>query len=928
MDGPRFCPECGASMTGDESGQGLCPRCLLALALLAPDPALRASDLPEPGQWFEVYRIVRMLGRGGMGEVYLAEQDEPIRREVAIKIVKPGMDTREVIARFESERQALALMDHAHIARVFDAGSTESGRPYFVMEYVPGTPITEFCDRNRMSTRKRLELFLDVCSAVQHAHQKGVIHRDLKPSNVLVLPGDGAAVPKIIDFGLAKATEKRLTGETFLTQAGVIIGTPEYMSPEQAALDGRDTDTRTDIYSLGVLLYELLVGAVPFDPTRLRAAGYDETRRIIREDDPPKPAARLEGLGAEAGNVAERRDTDAGSLARRVRGDLEWITMKAMEKDRTRRYASVSELAADIRRYFSDEPVTASPPSGLYRLRKFVRKNRGPVIGLAAVMASLILGLSASTALYFRAERQRAEAEWQRGEAERQRAEAERQKSMAEQQRAEARRQEAEALRQRTMTEQERRKAEEERLEAERQRAEAERQQTEAERQRALAEQQGTEAARRGLEAQQQRTIAEQQRTAAERKSREAEEQRAAAERQRLSAQRQSYVANLTAADLHIRSNEIAEARRRLLQCPSGLRGWEWRHLVWKCDSSIASLRADAGPNSAADVPRALGFTRDGTRLLWSAGNGLHSWSAADYSPLPTLNGSGAILAFDEEGFRIVHTAGEFRLQVTHLPSRRTAGTFVGHASRAVVAAFSRDAERVLSAGEDGSLIVWKANSGEAVASLRGHRGPVRSAAFSFDGARIVSGGQDGTVRLWDTESGRLMYTATGHGGSVLWVTFDPRRLRIYSASQDTTARIWDAATARPLQTLAGHEERAQAVAPSPDGTLLATSSERAVRLWDPGTGRLLAVLNAEWSGAVARISFSGDGSRIAAASTNGEIKVWNAATCGGTILKRAGAIQLAVSPNGRRIAGCLKNSRPAEVWDATTGRIGRPAAE
>ncbi|MHC4108277.1 MAG: serine/threonine protein kinase, partial [Planctomycetota bacterium] len=283
------------------------------------------------------YHLLQRVGEGGMGEVWLAEQGKPVRRQVALKLIKAGMDTKQVVARFESERQALALMNHPNIARVFDAGETEQGRPYFAMEYVKGVSIIEYCDTHRLRTRDRLELFVQVCEGVQHAHQKGVIHRDIKPSNVLVAIQDDRPVPKIIDFGVAKATEQRLTEKTMFTQLGALIGTPEYMSPEQADLTGLDVDTRTDVYSLGVLLYEMLVGVLPFDSKELRKAGFDEIRRRIREDEPSRPSTRVSTLGESAADSARNRKTDPGTLSRRLRGDLDWITMKALEKDRTRR---------------------------------------------------------------------------------------------------------------------------------------------------------------------------------------------------------------------------------------------------------------------------------------------------------------------------------------------------------------------------------------------------------------------------------------------------------------------------------------------------------------------------------------------------------------------------------------------------------------
>ncbi len=341
------------------------------------------------------YRLVEEIGAGGFGVVYAAEQTAPVRRTVALKIIKLGMDTREVIARFEAERQALALMDHPSIARVFDAGATDAGRPYFVMELVPGMPITTYCDTHRLAVEDRLALFQQACAAVQHAHQKGVIHRDLKPSNVLVTEQDGRPIPKIIDFGIAKATDARLTAQTVFTADRQFIGTPEYMSPEQAAA-ARDIDTRSDVYSMGVLLYELLTGTTPFQADELRRAAYAEMQRIIVEETPPKPSTRLSTLAALP-DAATRRHIEPKRLSGLVRGDLDWIVMKALEKDRARRYDSAAGFAEDVQRYLDCEPVVASPPGRMYRLRKFARRNRVAVVAAAALTIVLLAGATGTT---------------------------------------------------------------------------------------------------------------------------------------------------------------------------------------------------------------------------------------------------------------------------------------------------------------------------------------------------------------------------------------------------------------------------------------------------------------------------------------------------------------------------------------------------
>jgi eukaryotic-like serine/threonine-protein kinase len=353
------------------------------------------------------YKLLEQIGEGGFGVVFMAEQTRPVQRKVALKVIKPGMDSKQVIARFEAERQALAMMDHINIARVIDGGTTEADRPYFVMELVHGVPITKYCDDNHLTPRERLELFVPVCHAIQHAHQKGIIHRDVKPSNVMVTLYDGKPVPKVIDFGVAKATEQKLTERTLFTNYGTMVGTLEYMSPEQAEMSALGVDTRSDIYSLGVLLYELLTGSTPLSRKRVKEAALDEILRIIKEEEPPKPSARLSNSGDRLASISANRHMEPAKLTRLLRGELDWIVMKCLEKDRNRRYETANGFAMDVQRYLADEPVMANPPSARYRLRKFVRKNRVPVSAAFLAILALLAGIVGTTVGLMRAEQAR-----------------------------------------------------------------------------------------------------------------------------------------------------------------------------------------------------------------------------------------------------------------------------------------------------------------------------------------------------------------------------------------------------------------------------------------------------------------------------------------------------------------------------------------
>jgi serine/threonine protein kinase len=785
MSEPERCASCGLPLNPPGPG-GLCPICLLEIGMQAADephtegaPPSGAPAAASPGV-IGPYHLLQALGEGGMGLVYLAEQREPLQRRVALKLIKPGMATREVLARFEAERQALALMDHPNIARVLDAGIGPGERPYFVMEYVAGVPITDYCDRLRLRVAERLQIFVQVCAALQHAHQKGIIHRDLKPSNILVTVQDGKPVPKVIDFGIAKATRQGSVAHAAFTRFGMLIGTPEYISPEQAEASGLEVDTTTDIYSLGVVLYELLTGVLPFDGETLRQAGYAEMHRIIREQDPPKPSQRVTTLGATAEEVARQHQTTQAALGKQLRGDLDAIAMKAMEKDRTRRYASASEFAADITRYLNGEAVVASPPSVVYRTRKFVRRHRLGVAAALAVVLALAAGVAVSTGLYLRAEDARRETDRQRVAADRRGYVA----NIAAAKAAIDSNQVREARYRLRACPAGFRDWEWQHLWSRTDSSLA----TIGSGGGAPLSVSVTPDGTRVLWVTENGVVHAADLSARLPIPEFRYPQPGASEPQSTIAMSTdgtralvvgralpSLGAMMSGKELPLRLPDRpspGEAVLTLTVAASSLTSVEW---------AVESLSPDTLPS---DVLAAGGDTR--TLTVFDMGQRKPSASIV----LPSLGVSAPIVVRmpsdrDVAEHGLVTIA--FEENVVSDSFGRKHATMSGRMSSTVSAVFSRDGRRIATWTWDHVIRVWNAESGKAEAVLAGHRDGITQAVFSPDGSLVASASHDGTVRLWPIAPPAAALVLTGHQGAVLALAFDTRADASFPAGRTTS---------------------------------------------------------------------------------------------------------------------------------------------
>jgi eukaryotic-like serine/threonine-protein kinase len=872
--------------------------------------ALPAHPVEESGMVIGRYKLMQPLGEGGFGSVWAAEQREPVRRRVALKIVKLGMDTRQVVARFEAERQALALMDHPNIAKVLDAGASETGRPYFVMELVRGIPITQYCEQEELVTRERLELFIKVCHAVQHAHQKGIIHRDIKPSNVLVTLHDGVPMPKVIDFGIAKATQGELTDKTIFTQLQQFIGTPAYMSPEQAEMSGLDIDTRTDIYSLGVLLYELLTGSTPFDTTELMRSGVDEMRRIIREREPLRPSTRLTQLDHSAKwHGANRRS--------KIEKDLDWIVMKCLEKDRTRRYETANGLAEDLKRHVNDEPVTARPPSTAYRMQKAWHRHRTAFAAAVVVVIALVCGVAVST--------------WQTIATSRER---------------------DRALAAEIVAEQSRQAEREERLRAERGEAELQRLSLD------LAFSRGMALCEEGKVREGMLWLA---RTleiapAGEKEFRRVVLENLAAWRLRVHPLRNQFehphqvVASAFSPDGLLVLTGCADGVARLWDAFTGDLVREFAgHLglvhgvsFSPCGDRIATASWDhtaqlwdahtggriGGPFDHEAGVYVARFSRNGSQLLTACGAGsAQVWDVATQvrtAVIPKHSQAlhDAVFSLDEAHLLTAcfdHHAYLWRVGETGEPVRQ-----FRHADKVVAVGFTPDKVRVATAGEDHLVQLWNLETGEPSAPPLVHAGIPHALSFSPDGALLATAAFDNTARLWDAINGESLDPPFEHRAPVETVSFSPDNSLLLSGSYDGKAFIWELEPrARPSDPPLPHGDPVFKVAYSSDGSRILTAcGDGKARLWDAHTRRLLCEYPHEAS--VRTAEFSQDGKRIVTGSVDTTAQVWSSVTGEriGVPMRHANSVDSVVfSSDGLYVlTGSMDGT--VQLWNADSGEL------
>jgi WD40 repeat protein/serine/threonine protein kinase len=852
------------------------------------------SAAEEPGSRIGPYKLLQQIGEGGFGIVFMAEQKTPVQRRVALKIVKPGMDSRQVLARFEAERQALAMMDHPNVAKVLDAGATETGRPYFVMDLVKGIPITQFCDEHQLAPRERLKLFLPVCHAVQHAHQKGIIHRDIKPNNILIAEYDEQAIPKVIDFGVAKAMGPSLTEKTLFTEFGQLVGTVDYMSPEQAKLNQLDIDTRSDIYSLGVLLYELLTGSTPFDRHRLRSVAFDEMLRIIREEDPPKPSTRL-STSVTLPSLAAQRRVEPSRLSSLLCGELDWIVMKCLEKDRSRRYESASSLAADIDAYLTDKPVQACPPTAAYQVERFFRRNRTALGTAALVTASLVIGIVVITWQAVRATNAETQARVNERRALVNELEATQQRDKVRSLNDDLR----ETLYAAHMNLAKRAWDEggcDHALEL------LKRHQPEP-----------GEIDRRGFE--------------------------------------WFYLHRLCHSDLLTIKGDGSTVNS-VAYSPDGTQ------LAAGLDSGLVTLwdaRTGQHRFSLAGHTQpvsSVAYSPDGT-LIVSGSRGsdrgrplpgeLKIWNAESGRELLTLSPAGQVrcVCFTPNG-DCVAAGMKNGVALWTVPSGELRLTIRDPLGEVNSVACSSDGKRLAAGGGHGSnddtaqLTIWDLSSGQMLFDLGGHEGHIWSVAFSRDGSRLASGSWDHSVKIWDVVSGHELTTFKEHAAAVFAVAFSPDGQRVASGSGDATAKIWNTDSGVELLTIHGYNPALYSLAFSPGGDRLASANGNLIKVWDATRSQECSTLK-DSAGVIISLAFSPSGERLVTAG-GPATRIWDVktgqeiATIHHPDVQRGFRIfSVAFSPDGKLVAtgGALAYNENGShrgavltIWDAETGKL------
>ena len=884
------------------------------------------------GQIFaQRFRLIRELGEGGMGQVWLAQQIAPVLRPVALKLIKAGMYDETVVQRFQSERQSLAIMDHPAIAKVFDAGATPQGQPYLVMEYVPGLPITEYCDRQKLQIRQRVELFVQACDGVQHAHQKAIIHRDLKPANILVLEVDGKPVPRIIDFGLAKTRASKMD-QPLHTRYGQFIGTPGYMSPERVDPKIGDVDTRTDVYSLGVILYELLTGLQPFEIRKRQRPSLEEWLRQLRQEEPPRPGAKVSADRETSAATASARSTQTKLLVKALRGDLDWITLKALERDRERRYGTPAELAAELRRYLNDEPIIARAQSSAYQIGKFIRRHR-----VAAVVAGMVTVLAiAASAAGLLAVRKQHEAEYQTAQ--------------------------TLQAQSRLLTQAAAQRLKDSDL------AGAQGIILEVLRNPAFA-QARTPAA---IGVFQDMRAADAQLAVLSGHAGRVEYAAYSPDGARIVTAGTDNTARIwdarTGAQLLVLSGHANYVRSAVYSMDGSqvltasmdksLRLWDahsgaaratfsghgakpiaavfspdgTRLLIASLDNTARVWDARTGDELAVlrghgDALQQAAFSPDGTRIVTASRDKTgRIWEARTGASLAVLSGHDGIVlsaSFSPDGTRVVTTSADKTARTWDAGTGAPLIVFSGHGDRVYSGRYSPDGTRIVTASDDKTARIWDAASGAQLTVLSGHGAFVRSGEYSPDGAQIVTASDDGTARVWRARADAEMAVLRGHKDGIAFANYSPDGERIVTASLDKTLRTWDARTNALLDVFSGNNDYFIAVTYSPDGMQLATggSSDNSARVWDARTGAPLAILTGH-GGLVESVAYSRDGSHIATASMDKTARIWDARS-GKQLSVLSGhadrVLFAAYSPDGKQIA-TASFDKTARIWDARSG--------